>query len=73
MEEKRTTPDESTEREERIEAGRDHLPDRLPTEEEEAEADEFREEHADEMEEVARHHKEMDDIGAKVKGEGRIG
>ena len=72
MIEKRTTSDEWTEREERPEASRDHAPDRMPTEEQEAAADKFAEEHSDEMEEVARHHKEMDDLGAKAKGEGRI-
>lgn len=72
MIEKNTTPDESTEREERAEANRDHAPDQLPTEEQEEAADKFREEYSEEMESVARHHKEMDDIGANVKGEGRI-
>ena len=72
MTDKRTTPDESTEREERAEASQDHVPDQLPTEEQEAAADKFRDEHADEMEAVARHHKEMDEIGANAKGEGRI-
>ena len=72
MTDERTTPDEATEREEQAEAVRDHVPDQPPTEEQEAAAHKFREEHSDEMEAVARHHKEMDDIGANAKGEGRI-
>jgi hypothetical protein len=72
MEEDRTTPDESTEREERIEAARDHRPDREPTKAEEEAADKFRADHAVDADEVARHEKEMGEIGAEVKGEGRI-
>ena len=72
MEENRTTPDDSTEREERIEATRDHRPDREPTKAEEEAADKFREDHPDDADDVARHEKEMGEIGAEVKGEGRI-
>ncbi len=72
MIEKRTAPDESTKRQERAEASLDHAPDPVPTEEQEAAADRFRDEHSDKIEEVARHHKEMDGIGAKAKGEVRI-
>jgi hypothetical protein len=72
MHRKRATPDESTDREEKTESHSHHLPDQQPTDEQEAAADEFRDEHLDEMERVGRHHREMDEIGAQAKGEGRV-
>jgi hypothetical protein len=62
--------DERTLESERAEAARSHGADRAPTEEEEKLA----ERGADEVDEaeVARHEREMDELGAEVKGEGEI-
>jgi hypothetical protein len=67
-----TTPSEATREEDRLDAERAHQPDRAPTAEEEAAADRTRDEHAGEEADVARHHREMDQLGAHAKGEGRI-
>lgn len=71
--EDRTEPDGGTRSVEEDEAGRAHQADRTPTESEEQAA----ERHLDETDEeerrsVAEHEKEMSEIGAEAKGEGRI-
>ena len=66
-----TEPDAATNREDRIQA--EHTADRPATEEESASADEhYAEEDPERLADVARHEKEMTEIGAKVKGEGSI-
>lgn len=54
-----------------VDASMPHQPDREPTEEEARLADD-RMSSAEERAEVARHHEEMDRLGAEVRGEGQI-
>ena len=63
----RTTPDEDTLATERAEADRQGSPDRMPTPEEEAIADDLEVDS-----EVAKHEKEMAERGAHQQGEGRL-
>ena len=68
-----TEPDEATISEQKSEAGAAHVADRLPTPEEEAAADgKFSEEAEQERRDVAAHEREMNELGANAKGEGRI-
>lgn len=69
-----STPDEATVDEEIAEAESAHVADRPPTAEEIAAADRYEAEHTDEDEkaDVARHYKEMTEIGSEVDGEGKI-
>lgn len=64
-------PDQGTVEAERAEARRQHVADRPPTPEEDAEAEEAL---ADDTErkKVAEHYEEMAELGADVKGEGEI-
>jgi hypothetical protein len=66
-----TEPDEATTSEEDAEAGAAHVADRLPTSEEETVADKHTESDQ-ERADVAAHEKEMNELGANAKGEGRI-
>jgi hypothetical protein len=71
--EDRTEPDEATLESDDSDAGREHVADRVPTDDEERAADEeFAAEDPQERQDVARHEKEMMEIGANVKGEGEI-
>ncbi len=66
-----TEPDDATNRVDRIQ--HKHTADRPATEEESTAADKhYAEEDKEQFADVARHEKEMMDIGAKVKGEGSI-
>jgi hypothetical protein len=68
-----TDPSAETADEERTEAADNaHEADRLPTPEEERLADESKERYASEAEEVAEHERQMTEMGANDKGEGRI-
>ncbi len=69
--EDRTEPDEATRAAEHAEEGEAHAADRTPTPEEEAAAGGYQESD-EERKKVADHYKEMTDIGANAKGEGRI-
>ena len=62
-----TRPSAETRAAEREDAHRAGGPDRPPTPEEEARADDL-----DTDPEVAEHYKEMSELGAEAKGEGRI-
>lgn len=62
-----TRPSEQTRRFEREDAGAEHEPDREPTEAEEREAEKHRL-----PPETAEHYREMSEIGAEARGEGRI-
>jgi hypothetical protein len=71
--EDRTEPDKATQDVEESEANHAHDADRPATEVEQREADDaFAESDPDRREEVAKHEKEMMEIGASVKGEGEI-
>jgi hypothetical protein len=71
--EQHTTPDRSTQAEEKAEAAHEHSADRPATEEETAAADEHFAKSSDgERAEVAKHEEEMMEIGAEIKGEGAI-
>jgi len=68
-----TEPDEGTVEAERAESRRQHVADRPPTSEEEAEAEAARVgSDASERKSVAEHYEEMAELGARVKGEGEI-
>jgi hypothetical protein len=67
-----TQPDEGTRAAERIDAGEAHIADRAPTDEEEAAAEGAAEKFKGDREEAAAHYEELSDIGAHVKGEGRV-
>lgn len=67
----RTEPSDNTRAAERDEAEQHSIADRAATPEEEAEAENFPESD-EERKKVADHFKEMDEIGANAKGEGRI-
>jgi hypothetical protein len=68
-----TEPDEATVAAEQTEAGAAHTSDRPPTDEESADADrEFGSIDEDERRRVAGHEEEMNELGARAKGEGRI-
>jgi hypothetical protein len=68
-----TEPDEATISEQKSEAGAAHVADRLPTPEEEAAAEaKYAESDDQERRDVAAHEREMDELGANAKGEGRI-
>ena len=67
-----TEPDKATEKDEVAEAGKGHVADRAPTEDEERSADESRERYADDAASVAEHERTMSEKGANEKGEGRI-
>jgi hypothetical protein len=69
----RTEPDGATHDVEEAEAGSAHEADRPATEAEEKEADDtLAKGDAEQREDVAKHEKEMMEIGATVKGEGEI-
>jgi hypothetical protein len=71
--EPRTEPDDSTLAEEKVEAVHDHSADKPATEKESAVADEqFANSDESERAEIAKHEKEMMEIGAEIKGEGAI-
>jgi hypothetical protein len=57
---------------EEVDATQEHKADRPPTSEEEAAAEESAKKFAADGETVAEHEKEMTDIGANAKGEGKI-
>jgi hypothetical protein len=63
---------DATKRAEEVDATQEHRADRAPTREEEAAAEESAEEFAGDRTAVAEHEKEMTDLGANAKGEGRI-
>jgi F0F1-type ATP synthase epsilon subunit len=68
-----TEPDESTVAAEEAEAAAAHASDRPPTDEESADAErEFGSTDEDERRRVAEHEREMNELGARAKGEGRI-
>jgi hypothetical protein len=68
-----TEPDERTLEAERTDAGRLRAADRPPTPPEESDADSKRlSSDATQRKSVAEHYAEMAELGAKVKGEGRI-
>ena len=67
-----TEPTEATEAAEQVDATQSAAADRLPTEEEEAAAEESRKKFEGDEAEVAKHYEEMADLGAQDKGEGRI-
>jgi hypothetical protein len=68
-----TEPDEATVSEQKSEADAAHVADRLPTPDEEAAAEgEYAKEGDEERRDVAAHEQEMNELGAKAKGEGRI-
>lgn len=68
----RTQPDKTTEEDEMAEAGKAHVADRAPTDDEERLADESRERFADDADSVSAHERSMNETGANEKGEGRI-
>lgn len=70
----RTDVSKSTDQVEEVEARAMHQADRQPSDEEAATADETAERlrASGEAEEAASHHKEMDERGAHVRGEGQI-
>jgi hypothetical protein len=72
MVDKDTELDEGTREAERVEAGEAHVADRPPTSHEEAAADAAAKEFEGDRDEAAAHYEELSDIGAHVKGEGRI-
>ncbi len=65
-------PDKTTEEDELAEAGKAHVSDREPTEEEERLADESRQRYAEDADAVAEHERSMGKTGAGEQGEGRI-
>lgn len=68
-----TEPDEGTRAAEKIDAAHEHTADRLPTSEEETDAEaEYAATDADERADVAEHYEKMNKLGANVKGEGEI-
>jgi hypothetical protein len=68
-----TTPDTATIEAEQAEATHSHTADRAPTSAEEAAADRSLDSlDNDEREAAAEHYEEMTDIGAHVKGEGKV-
>jgi hypothetical protein len=68
-----TEPDPGTRQAEESDATQAHAADRAPTPDEETEADqELSEEGTEERQSVAEHYKEMAELGAEEKGEGRI-
>lgn len=67
-----TEPSQETDEEERTDAEAPHMADRAATPEEERLADESRDRFAGDAEEVADKEREMGEIGADEKGEGRI-
>jgi hypothetical protein len=67
----RTEPTETTREAERDEAEQTSIADRAATPEEEAAAEGYPESD-EERKKVAEHYKEMNEIGADAKGEGRI-
>jgi hypothetical protein len=68
-----TKPSSATEKEDRADAEHTHTADRVPTEDEERSADESRKRYEGDAESVAAHEREMNETGAKEKGEGRVG
>jgi hypothetical protein len=68
-----TEPDEATEAAEQNDEAAAHTSDRPPTDEESADAErEFGSVDEDERRRVAEHEREMNELGARAKGEGRI-
>ena len=67
-----TEPSQEIEEEERTDAEAPHMADRAATPEEERLADEARDRFAGDAADVAEHEREMDELGANEKGEGRI-
>ncbi len=67
-----TEPDEATHRADEADAEVEHVSDRPPRPDEARSAEKSRKDLEADAEEVARHHKEMDEVGAHVKGEGEI-
>jgi hypothetical protein len=65
-------PTEATREAEKVDATQLHSADRPPTSEEETAAEESERKFGADKEAVAEHSEEMSDIGAHVKGEGRI-
>lgn len=65
-------PDEVTLDAERSEADADHVADRLPTSDEESSADEARAALGNRLDDVAEHEREMNELGARQTGEGRV-
>lgn len=70
----RTDTSEQTKETERVEEQAVHQADRAPTGDEAATADETAERlrRSGEAEDVAAHHKDMDERGAHIRGEGQI-
>jgi len=67
-----TEPDASTREAEDVDAQQPHSADRAPTAEEAAAAERGLKEAGGDLDDVAKHEKEMSDLGAHVKGEGEI-
>lgn len=67
-----TEPSEEIDEEERTDAEAPHMADRAATPEEERLADESRDRYAGDAAEVAKREREMGELGADEKGEGRI-
>ncbi len=67
-----TEPDEATLHAEQDEGVAVHAADRQPTAEEEAAAESGYPESDEERQKVAAHEREMNELGAEAKGEGRI-
>jgi len=68
----RTEPDEATHKADEVDAEKAHVADRAPRTDEARLAEKSRKDLEADREAVARHHEEMDEIGANVKGEGAI-
>jgi hypothetical protein len=67
-----TETTDATKEAEEVDATQEHRADRPPTAEEEAAAEESTKKYAADSKTVAEHEKEMTDIGANAKGEGKI-
>ena len=73
MTDRHTEPDDATVAAEETEAAAAHTSDRPPTDEESADADrELDSIDEEERRRVAGHEQEMNELGARAKGEGRI-
>lgn len=67
-----TEPSQETEEEERTDAEAPHMADRAATPEEERLADESKDRFKGDAADVVEHEREMGELGAEEKGEGRI-
>lgn len=67
-----TEPSQETDEEERTDAEAPHMADRAATPEEARRADESKDRFAGDAKKVAEKEREMDELGADDKGEGRI-